>query len=50
MKTCTVPGCSRPHKGRGLCDMHIQRLRRTGTTDSPPAARDLVACVAEALA
>lgn len=35
MKLCTVTGCSRPHKGHGLCDMHIQRLRRTGTTDSP---------------
>lgn len=32
---CTVDGCDRPHKGRGLCDMHIQRLRRTGTTASP---------------
>lgn len=35
MKTCTLPDCSRPHKGRGLCDLHIQRLRRTGTTASP---------------
>lgn len=34
-KTCTLDDCSRPHKGRGLCDMHIQRLRRTGTTASP---------------
>lgn len=34
-RQCTVPGCDRVHKGRGLCDMHIQRLRRTGTTDSP---------------
>lgn len=35
MKTCTVTGCGRKHKGRGLCDMHLQRLRRTGTTASP---------------
>lgn len=33
--TCTIPTCERPHKGRDLCDMHLQRLRRTGTTDSP---------------
>lgn len=35
MITCSVPGCDRKHKGRGLCDLHIQRQRRTGTTDSP---------------
>ena len=34
-RKCTLPDCDRPHKGRGLCDMHIQRLRHTGTTDSP---------------
>ena len=34
-RVCSVPECDRPHKGRGLCDMHLQRLRRTGTTDSP---------------
>lgn len=33
--TCSVLDCERPHKGRGLCDMHLQRLRRTGTTESP---------------
>ena len=37
MKTVrrTVPGCDRKHKGHGLCDLHRQRLARTGTTDSP---------------
>lgn len=35
MRVCDVQDCSRPHKGRGLCDMHIQRLRRTGTVASP---------------
>ena len=34
-RRCGLEGCDRPHKGRGLCDMHIQRLRRTGTTASP---------------
>lgn len=35
LTTCSVADCTRPHKGRGLCDMHLQRLRRTGTTASP---------------
>lgn len=33
---CAVAGCSRRHKGRGLCELHLQRLKRTGTTDAPP--------------
>lgn len=32
---CSIAGCERRHKGRGLCDMHLQRLRTTGTTDAP---------------
>ncbi|ACZ29606.1 hypothetical protein Xcel_0567 [Xylanimonas cellulosilytica DSM 15894] len=32
---CLVDGCDRKHKGRGLCELHLQRHRRTGTTDSP---------------
>lgn len=28
--TCTVPGCGRPHQGRGYCSLHYQRLRRNG--------------------
>lgn len=32
---CTIDSCMRPHKGHGLCDMHLQRQRRTGTTNSP---------------
>jgi hypothetical protein len=27
-ETCTVPGCSRPHKARGLCQAHHQRHMR----------------------
>lgn len=34
-RLCSVEGCTRKHKGHGLCDMHRQRLARTGTTDSP---------------
>jgi hypothetical protein len=32
---CGLVDCGRPHKGRGLCDLHLQRQRRTGTTASP---------------
>lgn len=27
-KTCTEPGCDRPHKARGLCATHYKRWRR----------------------
>lgn len=33
-KLCSIPDCSRRHKGRGLCNMHLIRRRKTGTTDS----------------
>jgi hypothetical protein len=28
--TCSVIGCERPHRSRGLCSMHYQRLTSTG--------------------
>ena len=31
---CSIDGCGRPHKGHGLCNMHLIRKRKTGTTDS----------------
>lgn len=31
-RTCSVKGCTGRHKGRGLCDKHLQRLRRYGST------------------
>jgi hypothetical protein len=33
---CSVDKCERVHRRNGLCDMHDQRLKRTGTTDDPP--------------
>jgi hypothetical protein len=30
---CTVDGCEKPRFGRGLCNMHYQRLRKTGTLE-----------------
>lgn len=35
-RTCSVDGCERPHKGRGLCSMHFQRARRAGQFIVPP--------------
>jgi len=35
-RTCTIEGCERKHRRNGLCDMHDQRMKRTGTTDPPP--------------
>ena len=35
-RLCSVEGCSRQHKGRGLCERHLQRLKRTGTTEERP--------------
>lgn len=32
---CSVENCERPVKGRGMCSMHVQRLRKHGTTDLP---------------
>jgi len=28
-RLCEVPGCGRPHKARGFCQMHALRARRT---------------------
>jgi hypothetical protein len=39
-RRCTIKGCGEKHKGHGLCDMHLQRLRATGTTDSPVKSLD----------
>ncbi|AMU78483.1 hypothetical protein SEA_SKINNYPETE_53 [Mycobacterium phage SkinnyPete] len=40
MKLCTVVECDRPHRRNGLCDMHDQRVKRTGTTDSPVQSQE----------
>lgn len=39
---CSVSGCEKsvtPGGGRGLCNKHYMRLRRTGTTDDKPEPR-----------
>lgn len=33
---CSVPGCNRPHKGRGLCLNHYQLSRKYGRTEKLP--------------
>lgn len=32
---CSVDGCQKPTRSRGLCGMHDMRLRTKGTTDDP---------------
>lgn len=36
---CTVEGCGKPAHGKGLCGLHHQRLRKTGTTVPPKEYR-----------
>lgn len=30
---CQIDGCNRPHKARGLCELHYRRDLRRGTTE-----------------
>lgn len=32
-RTCSIPGCERPHEARGWCNTHYERWRQHGTTD-----------------
>ncbi len=34
--TCTVQGCASKPRGRGLCEKHYTRMRRTGSTELAP--------------
>ena len=33
-RVCSVEGCERPHRAKGLCNTHYRRNKRTGTTDA----------------
>ncbi|MFC9821427.1 helix-turn-helix domain-containing protein [Streptomyces erythrochromogenes] len=37
-RRCQLDGCERVHRGHGFCELHLARLKRSGTTDAPPAA------------
>lgn len=32
---CSVDGCSKPKRGRGMCSMHYQRYMKHGSTEPP---------------
>jgi len=34
-RICSVASCDRTHRRNGFCDLHDQRMKRTGTTDDP---------------
>lgn len=35
MRLCSIEGCEKKHKAKGLCAMHYRRLKKNGTTDLP---------------
>lgn len=37
---CKVSGCERPHKGHGLCRVHLMRLRATGSVHADRPIRE----------
>lgn len=34
-RTCSIEGCERRHKGHGFCEVHLRRLKSTGTAGDP---------------
>lgn len=40
---CQIDGCTRPHKARGLCELHYRRERRRGTTELIPHEKPICA-------
>lgn len=39
-RDCGAPGCDRPHAAGGWCQLHYQRMRRTGSLDAAPVLAD----------
>jgi hypothetical protein len=44
MKSCSVPGCARKVRARGLCDSHYQRHRRGQTVTTPLRSYGITGC------
>ncbi len=47
MTACLIDGCGRPIHGRGLCDMHYQRLKKHGDPLFTAPPRAIVKCNVE---
>ncbi len=43
-ETCTVPGCTRPHKSKGYCRAHYIRFWRGKPVDSPVRGGEVPRC------
>lgn len=46
-RTCSVEGCDKREKGRGLCSGHLNRLRRYGSPTGRPEPRPALTCSVE---
>lgn len=40
-RLCSIPGCEKPHKGRGYCQGHLVRLRLTGSVRADVPLKDM---------
>lgn len=38
-RTCSAPGCERPHQAKGLCASHYYRVRKGGSAERPLGER-----------
>lgn len=38
-RICSIPDCGKRHKGRGYCDMHLLRLKNSGSLDKKERGR-----------
>ncbi|WP_419930421.1 hypothetical protein [Candidatus Poriferisodalis sp.] len=44
-RTCTIPGCGRPHCAKGLCQGHYRRWNKLGRPANPAEHPDMLSPV-----